>query len=152
MRPRPILVVLGLLCVSPLLSELVLAQQPAAPAAPQQPAAPAAPRGQAPVIQRREPKNEGPAPRSASGKMLLDGANGKVGLWTPMFGVTDPILEFPKVPFQPWAQALYVASQADELEPHTRCHPSGVARQFLTPYGVEFVEMPDLQRIYIFDE
>jgi hypothetical protein len=26
-----------------------------------------------------------------------------------------------------------------------------VARQFLTPYGVEFVEMPELQRIYVFD-
>ena len=25
------------------------------------------------------------------------------------------------------------------------------ARQFLTPYGVEFVELPELQRIYIFD-
>src|SRR5438128_2505938 len=29
--------------------------------------------------------------------------------------------------------------------------PSGGPRQFLTPYGVEFVEMDDLQRIYIFD-
>ena len=154
MRRQPILAIAGLLCVSPLLGELLLAQQPAAPATPraQQPAAPAAPRGQSPVIQRREPKNAGPAPRSATGKMLLDGANGGVGLWTPSFGVTDPILEFPKVPFQPWAKAVYVARQADELEPHTRCHPSGVARQFLTPYGVEFVEMPELQRIYIFDE
>ena len=143
MRRSPILAIAGLLCVSPLLGELLLAQQPAASAAP---------RGRSPVIQRREPKDTGPAPRSASGKILLDGANGKVGLWTPMFGVTDPILEFPKVPFQPWAQALYVARQADELEPHTRCHPSGVARQFLTPYGVEFVELPELQRIYIFDE
>jgi hypothetical protein len=26
-----------------------------------------------------------------------------------------------------------------------------VARQFLTPYGVEFVELPEIQRIYIFD-
>jgi hypothetical protein len=69
-----------------------------------------------------------------------------------MFGVTDPILEFPQVPFQPWAKAVYVARQSDELEPHTRCHPSGVAREFLTPYGVEFVEMPELQRLYIFDE
>src|SRR5262249_8516345 len=33
----------------------------------------------------------------------------------------------------------------------TRCHPSGVAREFQTPYGVDFVHMPELQRIYIFD-
>ena len=38
-----------------------------------------------------------------------------------------------------------------EFEPHTRCKPSGVARQFQTPYGVEFVELPELQRMYIFD-
>ena len=32
-----------------------------------------------------------------------------------------------------------------------RCKPSGAARQFLTPYGVEFVEMPELQRLFVFD-
>jgi hypothetical protein len=37
------------------------------------------------------------------------------------------------------------------LEPHTRCHPSGVSRQFQTPYGVDFVQIPDLQRIFIID-
>jgi hypothetical protein len=145
MRRRPIFAIVGMLCLSPLLGELLLAQAPAAPAAP------AAPRGQAPVINRRVPKEAGPAPRSASGKMLLGGADGKTGLWTPMFGILDPILEFPKVPFQPWAKAVYIARQADELEPHTRCRPSGVARQFLTPYGVEFVELSELQRLYIFD-
>ena len=45
-------------------------------------------------------------------------------------------------PFQPWAKALLEDRQSNELEPHTRCKPSGVARQFLTPYGVEFVELP----------
>jgi hypothetical protein len=38
-----------------------------------------------------------------------------------------------------------------ELEPHARCKASGVARQFLTPYGVEFVELPEFERIFIFD-
>jgi hypothetical protein len=38
-----------------------------------------------------------------------------------------------------------------ELEPHARCKASGVARLFLTPYGVEFVELPELRRLYIFD-
>ena len=40
---------------------------------------------------------------------------------------------------------------ANELEPHTRCKASGVARQFLTPYGVEIVELSEAKRIYIFD-
>jgi hypothetical protein len=37
------------------------------------------------------------------------------------------------------------------MEPHTRCKPSGGPRQFATPYGVEILDMPDLQRIYIMD-
>jgi hypothetical protein len=37
------------------------------------------------------------------------------------------------------------------MEPHTRCKPSGGSRQFLTPYGVEIVDMPELQRVYIMD-
>ena len=73
-------------------------------------------------------------------------------MWTPSgFGITAPLLATDKTPYQPWAKALYEFRQANELEPHTRCKPSGFARQFLTPYGVEFVELPELQRIFIFD-
>ena len=143
----------GVVCLSPLAGELLLAQPPAAP--PPAAAQPAVPRGMAPVINRREPaKDSPPAPRSSAAVYSSAAADAKEkgGLWTPMFGILDPILEYSKVPFQPWAKALYDARQADELEPHARCHPSGVARQFMTPYGVEFVEMPELQRIYIFDE
>jgi hypothetical protein len=93
-----------------------------------------------------------PAPRDANGRAILWGENAKdKGLWLPVFGITDPILAVPKVPFQPWSRAVYDDRQKHELEPHTRCKPSGVARQFLTPYGVEFVDLPELQRIYIFD-
>lgn len=56
-----------------------------------------------------------------------------------------------ETPFQPWAKALYEYRRTNEYEPHTRCKPSGGARQFVTPYGTEIVEMPDLQRIVIFD-
>jgi hypothetical protein len=145
MRRRLVLVIAGVVCLSPAAGELLRAQEPAA-----------APRGQAPVINRREPpKDSPPAPRSSDGRVLLGGATTgaeKGGLWTPMFGILDPILEYPKVPFQPWAKALYEDRQIQELEPHARCHPSGVARQFMTPYGVEFVELPELQRVYIMDE
>ena len=54
-----------------------------------------------------------------------------------------------EVPFQPWARALYNFRRANQLEPHTRCKPSAGPREFLTPYGVEFVDMPELQRILI---
>ena len=41
--------------------------------------------------------------------------------------------------------------QRNQLEPHTRCKPSGVARQFITPYGVEIVEVRDVKRVFVFD-
>jgi hypothetical protein len=89
-----------------------------------------------------------PAPRNAQGRVILGGK----GVWTPSgFGITAPLLATEKTPYQPWAKALYEYRQANELEPHTRCKPSGFVRQFLTPYGVEFVELPEIQRIYIFD-
>lgn len=93
-----------------------------------------------------------PAPRNADGRALLGGETpADKGVWAPMFGVTDPIAPAADVPFKPWARALYDGRQIHELEPHARCKASGVARQFLTPYGVEFVELPELQRLYIFD-
>jgi len=93
-----------------------------------------------------------PAPRSAEGRVILGAKpGGKNGVWTPRFGVTDPIAKLETVPFQPWAKALYTDRQRHELEPHARCKPSGAARQFLTPYGVEFVEIAEFGRLFIFD-
>jgi hypothetical protein len=94
----------------------------------------------------------GPAPVNAEGRILLQGKTPQdKGVWTPVFGIIDPIAPVDIVPFQPWSRALYDARQLHELEPHARCKASGAARQFLTPYGVEFVEMKDLGRMYIFD-
>jgi hypothetical protein len=90
-------------------------------------------------------------PRSATGKLLLGGATpAEKGVWLPGPVIPNP-LAIKEFPFQPWAKALVASRQTNELEPHTRCKPSGVARQFLTPYGVEFVELEELGRIYLFD-
>jgi hypothetical protein len=94
----------------------------------------------------------GPAPRDGDGRAILWGATPEEkGVWTPMFGISDPINPADQTPFQPWARALYDDRQVHELEPHARCKASGTARQFQTPYGVEFVELPELKRLYIFD-
>lgn len=94
----------------------------------------------------------GPAPVNAEGRALLQGQTPQdKGVWTPVFGILDPIAPVDVVPFQPWSRALYDARQLHELEPHARCKASGSARQFLTPYGVEFVEVKELGRIFIFD-
>ena len=93
----------------------------------------------------------GPAPRNAAGRVILGGATpAQKGLWLPAGGVvTTPIA--PDIPFQPWARALYADREGHRLEPHARCKASGVVRQFQTPYGIEFVERPDLRAMYIFD-
>jgi hypothetical protein len=99
-----------------------------------------------------------PAPRNAAGRVLLQGATptdkqpGEKGVWLPGPGITGPpIKPIDQLPIQPWARAVFADRQVNELEPHTRCKPSGVAREFQTPYGVEFVELPEQQKIYIFD-
>ncbi len=49
-------------------------------------------------------------------------------------------------------KALYALRHENELQsPHSRCKASGAARQFMTPYGVEFVDIPELARMFIFD-
>lgn len=93
-----------------------------------------------------------PAPRNAEGRAVLGGATPlERGVWTPVFGIRDPVAPLDVVPFQPWSKALYDSRQAHELEPHARCKASGASRQFMTPYGVEFLELPELKQLYIFD-
>jgi hypothetical protein len=90
----------------------------------------------------------GPAPRNAQGRVLLSGATPKeMGVWIGGGGVGNRNT----LPYQPWARAVSLDRQINELEPHTRCKASGSQRQFLTPYGAEIVELPEIQRIYIFD-
>jgi hypothetical protein len=93
-----------------------------------------------------------PPPRSASGRVTLAGSadTGK-GIWMPIFPFGGHLAPLQEVPFQPWARTMYEERLAHQLEPHSRCKPSGGVRQIQTPYGVEIVEVPHLQRLYIFD-
>jgi hypothetical protein len=50
-----------------------------------------------------------------------------------------------------WTLAMSDDRRRNELEPHTRCKPSGGPRQWLTPYGAEFLELPEEKVAYIFD-
>ena len=103
--------------------------------------------------QRRVPPGR-PAPRGPDGRVLLGPIPGEAGVWLPGAGGTPGEPWPPKpneLPFQDWARALFTYRRSNQFEPHTRCKPSGGPRQFLTPYGVEFVELKDLQRIFIMD-
>ena len=57
------------------------------------------------------------------------------------------------IPLQPWARALTNARHAEVLrfEPHARCKPSGGPREFVTPYGFEIVDLPDIKRVIVLD-
>ena len=150
------------LFVSPLLVESVLGQQPPASAG-GTPAAQGGGQGRQGGGQGRPGVAGGgrgrgaaapapPAPRNAEGRVIFGSGNPKEPLlWTASLGIRDTPLPRDQVPFQPWAKALFEDREMHELEPHARCKASGLTRQFLTPYGTEFVEAADLKRIYIFD-
>jgi hypothetical protein len=110
-----------------------------------------------------------PAPRLPDGRVSLGAYPGEIGMWLPFSGATERVVnpdnldaataaQYPDrpsmsdVPFQPWAKELYLYRRGNQFEPHTRCKPSGGPRQFLTPYGVEFVDLPELHRIFILDQ
>jgi len=88
-----------------------------------------------------------PTPRWPDGHPRLGAPPEEKGIWGSCCGS----LSNAQTPYQPWAKAVYDYRKNNEFEPHTRCKPSGGARQFVTPYGTEFVEFPDLQEVAIFD-
>src|SRR5881396_2590050 len=102
--------------------------------------------------QRGPTQPAAPAPRGPNGRVMLGAPLGQTGLWIGgITNLTNPDSTPIKVPYQPWAQAVAQDRRQNQFEPHTRCKPSGGPRQFLTPYGVEFVELQELQRIFILD-
>ena len=104
-----------------------------------------------------------PTPRKSDGKPMLGIPYGENALWLPAAGGAERFIgaddaaanaEKPRaadLPMQPWTMEMYRYRTANQLEPHTRCKPSGGPRQFLTPYGVEIVEIADLQQVFIMD-
>jgi hypothetical protein len=76
----------------------------------------------------------------------------QTGVWLTSYLPGQPLFfDVDAVAFRPWAKGLFDTRQQHDLEPHARCKASGAIRQFLTPYGVEIVEIKELERLYIFD-
>jgi hypothetical protein len=91
-------------------------------------------------------------PRDAEGRVLISREPGEMkGLWVPDYSNRIPSFVVENIEFKPWSKGLFDARQAHDLEPHARCKASGAIRQFLTPYGVEILELTELQRVFIFD-
>jgi len=109
----------------------------------------------------------GPTPHWPDGHVNLGPLPGQKGLWeggagatlatNPPGGLDNPGMYLPtnlkisEVPFQPWARAIYEyrQEQTTKDDPHVRCKPSGGPRMFHTPYGMEFLDEPELKRVYI---
>ena len=107
-----------------------------------------------------------PAPRWPDGTINLGAVPGATGLWDggePL--ATNPknyetvagrprpgLADLAAVPLQPWAQALLDERHARFLadEPYTRCKPSPAARSFGTAYGIELMNLPGSDRVYLF--
>jgi len=67
-------------------------------------------------------------------------------------GLLANIADAAKVaPFQPWARGLYEFRQRSLLkdDPMVSCLPPGGPRQFQAPRGVQLLEQPDRQRIFV---
>jgi hypothetical protein len=109
--------------------------------APQRPAAPARPKAPAK-----------PTPRWPDGKPVMGAVPGeKMGTWGSCCGNLAMAAAGGSAPFQPWAKGVFADRRENLLEPHTRCKPSGGARQFVTPYGTEIAEFPELKEMMVFD-
>ena len=89
-----------------------------------------------------------PPPRRPDGSIIIGATATQKGVWNAGAGGLGRAED---IPYQPWARAMRAERARHQLEPHTRCKPGGLARQLLTPYGVEIVELPEIQRVYIFD-
>lgn len=107
-----------------------------------------------------------PAPRWPDGRINLGAPNGQTGVWerrnehlvhNPKSYQADATrnarVHIDQVPLQPWARALVNERHSSGLasEPYTRCKPAGGPRQFMSPYGLEIVDLSELKRIYIFN-
>ena len=113
-----------------------------------------------------------PIPRMENGRISFASPPGEPGVWNR--GDYRPIIpeipeqvalrnrgrdrvdpsglkpNFSDVPFQPWAEALYMWRQEHEIEPYGRCKPTGGFRNLAIPYGTDIVQVPEQQRMYLF--
>ena len=107
-----------------------------------------------------------PTPRWPDGHVYLNSPPGEPGLWVGNGGrlavnpnsyepnaTRNAPIHIDDVPLQPWARALTNFRHLNVLadEPHTRCKPSGGPRQFITPYGIEILDIPEMQKVFILD-
>ena len=111
----------------------------------------------------------GPAPRWPGGRPRLGPPPGETGYWgkpsrtalaedgvdvkMDAYGLLNNIADAGKTaPLQPWARDLYQYRQRNFLKDdpmYLDCKPPGGPRQFQQVYGFQFVEQPELDRVFV---
>ena len=107
-----------------------------------------------------------PAPRWPDGRISFTGTPTEVGNWegpanatiffnfekgkkvTPAASLATN-MTVDEVPLQPWARDAYMKRESQAEDPHTRCKPSGGARRWHTPYGIEILDLPDTHEVLV---
>ena len=121
------------------------------------------------VFGQSQPQEAAPTPRNPDGSVNWGIPGSPKGVWSvrqgtfaapdpepgqPQADPNDEVLvvkpTLSQIPFQPWARAIYDLRQENQLEPYTRCKPSGAFRQVATAYGTVMVHFPELQQFVIF--
>jgi hypothetical protein len=106
-----------------------------------------------------------PTPHWADGRVNFGAPAGQSGIWAgdgrlavnpksyEPNSTRNALIHIDAIPLQPWARELTNARHAEVLrfEPHARCKPSGGPREFVTPYGFEIVDLPDIKRVLVLD-
>jgi hypothetical protein len=109
-----------------------------------------------------------PSPRWPDGHVRLGRVPGETGYWSSTAasvmkeegsaaridaeGLLANLADAGKVaPFQPWAKGLYEYRQKNLLkdDPMASCLPPGGPRQFQVPYGLQILEEPEKQRVFV---
>jgi hypothetical protein len=100
-----------------------------------------------------------PTPHWPDGRVNLDAAPGQKGFWNVMQGnvfgrngsALPTNLTLEEVPFQDWARALYQYRQSRNGldDPHARCYPAGGMRFFTVPNGLNIIDQPELNRLFL---
>jgi hypothetical protein len=108
-----------------------------------------------------------PTPHWPDGRVNLGAPPGQTGVWDGGgLLATNPKnyeaslgrqiqrgpIDIKDVPLQDWARALldYRHSRFIADEPYTRCKPSPGPRSFGAAYGVEIMDRPELQQVFVF--
>jgi hypothetical protein len=149
----------------------VLTFFPALAPAAQVPAAGPDPSGVISVMRRLPPESPLPTPRLRDGTVNLGRPRDEKGIWAlPVIanfaavatGVPQGFqgnqrrgaAAEPHIPFQPWAAAVYDYNSLtlSKYDPEGYCLPPGGPRQMATPFPMEFIQLPEEDRIIMIFE